>query len=319
MLDRVIASFHAPGSTFKILMAVAGLEEKVVSPTDRIFCNGSAEHYGRRRLCWKRGGHGWVNMNKALAESCNVYFYDLGRKLGIDNIQKYGDMFNLGRPTGIDVPGEGAGVLPSQEWKRATFREPWYPGDTISVAIGQGYLAATPLQMATLVAAVATDGVLVTPHLLAENAEEPRKLTISTSTLREVQSALRNVVDEGTATRAALGKISVAGKTGTAQVFAHSAGVDSDDLPKKERDHAWFVGYAPADKPRIAFAVVVEHGGHGGAASAPIARNVLEVFFNQATSADRAERADRAEGTAGGATTDDPSTEEDVVRTPPAG
>jgi len=281
MHDRVIASFHAPGSTFKMVLAVAGLETGVVTPQTTVNCLGSAVHYGRSRLCWKRGGHGVVDLKRALTESCNVYFYKLGRELGIDAIAKYGAMFNLGRLTGIDIPGEDKGIMPSRQWKRETLHEPWYPGDTISVAIGQGYLAATPLQMATVVSAIATDGHLPRPHLLAGNTVDSQKLEISQATLKLVREGLENVVRTGTATRAAMGNISVAGKTGTAQVFAHSAGVDSDDLPKAERDHAWFVGYAPADRPRIAFAVVVEHGGHGGAISAPIARKVLEAFFRQ--------------------------------------
>jgi penicillin-binding protein 2 len=264
-----------------MLMAIAGLETGTVTPEDTVFCGGSAVHYGRTRLCWKRGGHGKVNLRQALTESCNVYFYQLGKDLGIDAIAKYGAMFRLGQPTGIDIPGEEKGILPSKTWKRETLHEPWYPGDTISVAIGQGYLAATPLQMANMAAAIANGGHLLVPHLRADVATESTSLPISDATLKLVRSALENVVREGTATRAALGRISVAGKTGTAQVYAHSAGVDSDDLPKQERDHAWFVGYAPADRPRVAFAVVVEHGGHGGKASAPIARKVLEVYFER--------------------------------------
>jgi penicillin-binding protein 2 len=277
--DRAIASFYAPGSTFKFIMAVAALETGTVDPGYRVFCNGSATFYGRPRLCWKRGGHGWVEMRKALAESCNVYFYTLGQKLGIDPISEYGGMFGLGSPTGIAVAGEEAGILPSREWKQRVQREPWYPGDTISVAIGQGLLAVTPIQMARAISAVATGGTMPRPRLHRDETRSPTTVPISSGTLSVVRGALAEAVKSGTARRATTGAFTVAGKTGTAQVYKHSAGVHSDKLPKEERDHSWFVGYAPADQPRIAFAVIVEHGGHGGTAAAPVVREVLKVFF----------------------------------------
>jgi penicillin-binding protein 2 len=277
--DRAIASFYAPGSTFKVVMAVAGLETGTITAEERRYCNGSTTIYGRRRLCWKRGGHGWVNMHQALAESCNVYFYHLGKELGIDAITAYSRMFGIGSPTGIDLPGEESGILPSSEWKQRVQREQWYPGDTISVAIGQGLLAVTPTQMATLISAVATGGEMVQPRLLMNGSSGSRTLDISKSTMDIVREALRLAVTEGTGRAATGGKFTVAGKTGTAQVYKHSAGIDSAKLPKEERDHAWFVGYAPADDPEIAFAVIIEHGGHGGTAAAPVVRRVLEVFF----------------------------------------
>jgi penicillin-binding protein 2 len=276
--DRAIASFYAPGSTFKVLMAIAGLETGTITPEETVHCSGSTRIYGHPRLCWKRGGHGTVSLRRALAESCNVYFYHLGRRLGIDPIHDYGDRFNLGRPTGIDLPGEASGVLPSRHWKRERTREPWYPGDTISVSIGQGLLAVTPVQMAALVSAVANGGWLPRPHL---GVAEPRltRLDVSERTLALVRAAMRDAVEHGTGRRADLKGVPVAGKTGTAQVYKHSAGIDADLLPKEERDHAWFVGFAPADEPRIAFAVVIEHGGHGGSTAAPVVRHVLEQFF----------------------------------------
>jgi penicillin-binding protein 2 len=279
--DRAIASFYAPGSTFKVVMAVAGLETGTVTTAERRYCNGSTTIYGRRRLCWKRGGHGWVDMHKALAESCNVYFYHLGKELGIEPITKYSRMFGIGQATGIDIPGEETGILPSSEWKMRVQREQWYPGDTISVAIGQGLLAVTPVQMATLISAVATGGKMVQPRLLLDGSSESRTLNISDRTMEIVQEALRLTVTAGTGRAATGGKFTVSGKTGTAQVYKHSAGIDADKLPKEERDHGWFVGYAPADLPEIAFAVIVERGGHGGTSAAPVARKVLEVFFGE--------------------------------------
>jgi len=277
--DRAIASYYAPGSVFKVVMAIAGLETGAITDDRVVNCTGSTTIYGRPRLCWKRGGHGTVGLHEALAHSCNVYFYQLGKQIGIEAIHDYGARFNLGNPTGIDLPGEAKGILPSREWKREQLDEPWWPGDTISVAIGQGLLAVTPVQMATMISAVATNGRLPTPHLIRGSAPEPRDLEIRASTFETVRKALREAVRAGTGRSADLKNIAVAGKTGTAQVYRHSAGIDSDELPKEERDHAWFVGYAPAEDPTIAFAVVVEHGGHGGSSAAPIARRVLEVFF----------------------------------------
>lgn len=284
--DRAIASYYAPGSTFKVLMAVAGMESGSVSADQRVFCSGSVAIYGHRRLCWKKGGHGWVDLESALAYSCNVYFYLLGRDMKIEPIEKYSALFGLGRPSGIDLPGEEAGILPSPERKLRVQREPWWPGDTISVAIGQGLIAVTPVQMVRMISVVATDGRLVRPHVFSGERLKPERVPVSERTLQVVKRGLTRAVESGTARRATGGEFTVAGKTGTAQVFKHSAGIDADKMLKAERDHAWFVGYAPADRPLVAFAIVVEHGGHGGTTAAPIARRVLEVYF--------AERADEA-------------------------
>jgi len=277
--DRAISSFYAPGSTFKVLMTIAGLESGAITPSSTVACSGSVVVYGRPFLCWKKGGHGVVGVHGALVHSCNVFYYLLGKRMGIDTISKYAKMFNIGETTGIDIPGETRGNPPSAEWKERTRKEPWYPGDTISVSIGQGLLAVTPVQMATMISAVANGGSLVRPHLARDADVAPVKLPVSAGTLAVIRDALADVVEEGTATRAQLGPIRVAGKTGTAQVFKKSAGVDADKLSKDERDHAWFVGYAPAENPEIAFAIVVEHGGHGGTTAAPVARKVLEAFF----------------------------------------
>ncbi|HEX4825211.1 MAG TPA: penicillin-binding protein 2 [Candidatus Polarisedimenticolaceae bacterium] len=277
--DRAISSFYAPGSTFKVLMTVAGLESGAITPSTTVDCGGSVVIYGRPFLCWKKGGHGVVDVHRALVQSCNVFYYLLGKKMGIDTITKYAKMFNIGEITGIDIPGETRGNPPSVEWKQKTRKEPWYPGDTISVSIGQGLLAVTPIQMATMISAVANGGSLVKPHLARDAAVDPVRLPVSAETLAIIHDALMDVVEEGTATKAQLGPIHVAGKTGTAQVFKKSAGIDADKLPKDEKDHAWFVGYAPAEKPEIAFAIVIEHGGHGGTTAAPVAKKVLETFF----------------------------------------
>jgi penicillin-binding protein 2 len=277
--DRAISSFYAPGSTFKVLMSVVGLETGAITPETTVSCSGSAMIYNRRFMCWKKGGHGTVDVHRALVQSCNVFYYLLGRKVGIDAISKYAKMFGIGELSGIDIPGESRGNPPSAEWKQRVHKEQWYPGDTISVSIGQGLLAVTPVQMATMISAVANGGTLVRPHLARDTKTEVTKLPVASGTLALIRDALADVVEEGTATRAQLGPIHVAGKTGTAQVFKKSVGVDADKQPKDERDHAWFIGYAPAEKPEIAFAIVIEHGGHGGTTAAPVARKVLEVFF----------------------------------------
>jgi penicillin-binding protein 2 len=277
--DRAISSFYAPGSTFKVLMSVVGLETGAITPQTTVSCSGSVVIYNRPFVCWKKGGHGIVDVHHALVQSCNVFYYLLGKKVGIDAISKYAKMFGIGELSGIDIPGESRGNPPSAEWKQRIHHEPWYPGDTISVSIGQGLLAVTPIQMATMISAVANGGTLVRPHLARDAKTEGDKLPVSGATLALIRDALADVVEEGTATKAQLGPIHVAGKTGTAQVFKKSVGVDADKQPKAERDHAWFVGYAPAENPEIAFAIVIEHGGHGGTTAAPVAKKVLEVYF----------------------------------------
>jgi penicillin-binding protein 2 len=277
--DRAISSFYAPGSTFKVLMSIVGLETGAITPQTTVFCSGSISIYNRQFMCWKKGGHGTVDVHRALVHSCNVFYYLLGKKVGIDAISKYAKMFGIGELSGIDIPGETRGTPPSAEWKQRIHKEQWYPGDTISVSIGQGLLAVTPVQMATMISAVANGGTLVRPHLARDAKVESDKLPVSAATLALIRDALADVVEEGTATKAQLGPIRVAGKTGTAQVFKRSVGVDADKQPKDERDHAWFIGYAPAEKPEIAFAIVIEHGGHGGTTAAPVVHDVLEVFF----------------------------------------
>jgi penicillin-binding protein 2 len=279
MLDRTVNSAYAPGSTYKVFVALAGLDSGTITPDESTYCNGSIQMYGAKRLCWKKGGHGRVDLRRAVAHSCNVYFYQLGKRLGIDPIERYSALFGLGEPSGIDLPSEAHGIRPSRSWKQEQRGAPWYPGDTISVAIGQGYLAVTPIQMARAVSAVATRGALPRPHLFADRRPETRRIDISPAAFELVRQAMRDAVQAGTGRNAALETIEVAGKTGTAQVFKHSAGIDADELPKAERDHGWFVGFAPMDRPRIAFAVVVEHGGHGGTSAAVIVQRVLEVFF----------------------------------------
>jgi penicillin-binding protein 2 len=291
--NRAIKGQYPPGSTFKIVMAVAGLEEKVITPQTIFYCNGTMPFGDHVFHCWRKGGHGAVNLHRALVQSCDIYFYNVGLRLGINRIAKWSKRFGLGAPTGLDLDKEMPGLVASTAWKKARFHRPWQQGETFSVAIGQGYNLATPLQMARVVAAVANGGIVYKPYLV-EKVESPTgeilyqarptvqsRLEASPATLEAVRQALVGVVNEGTARSARLPHIQVAGKTGTAQVVA----LDPDNPKKKKswhrEDHAWFVAYAPADDPRVAVAVLVEHGGHGGSQAAPLARRIIATAMSE--------------------------------------
>jgi penicillin-binding protein 2 len=280
--NRAVQSAYSPGSVFKIVMAAAGLAEGVVTAGHREFCGGYDSFYGRRFHCWKKGGHGSVDLATALEVSCDVYFYHLGQRLGIERIARYARAFDFGRPTGIDLGGERSGLVPDDAWSRKARKHPWYPGETISVAIGQGALLTTPIQVATMLAAVANGGQIVTPHLVAGAAPAPKSLGLAPGLLAPVREGLVRVVqgERGTARIARLPGISVAGKTGTVQVVAQEAYVDSSAiLPWELRNHAWFASFAPAERPELVVVVFVEHGGKGSAVAAPIAKALFQVYF----------------------------------------
>lgn len=236
------------------------------------------------------GGHGYVDLDEALVHSCDVYFYTVGQRLGIETIASFAKMFGLGRETGIELPSERTGIVPSPAWKERVRREQWYPGETISVSIGQGYVTVTPLQMASLIGTVANNGVAYRPHLLRAVMDRttghlqdvptvPREtLAVKPDTLKAIQKGLAGVVSRGTAARSQSTVVSIAGKTGTAQTAALRTGPEKD-IPKKFRDHAWFVAYAPVESPKIAVAVLAEHMGHGGSAAAPLAKSVIEAYY----------------------------------------
>lgn len=308
--NRATQGQYPPGSTFKIIMAIAGLEENVINPDSYIQDPGFFPFGNRSFRDWKKGGHGAVNLHKAIVESCDTYFYQLGPKLGVDRIAKWSRAFGLGEKTGIALDDEKNGIIPDTEWKRKRFRQPWYPGETISVAIGQGYVTVTPLQLANMMAAVANGGKLYRPYLVSKvesldgatvreyGSELIRTIEMKPETLQRVHKALADVVHGpgGTGGAARSPLIQVAGKTGTAQVIEmKGAYLKSEQLSYFNRDHAWFVSYAPLDKPQIAVAVLVEHGGHGGEAAAPMAKKVFEKFIEMQKPADKQEvRADGA-------------------------
>lgn len=278
--NRAFESAYPPGSVFKIVVALAGLEQPGFDPSSRVFCGGSMRIYDRARRCWARGGHGWMDLHDAIRKSCDIYFYVRGQELGIETIAKYARLLGLGEATGIDLPGEKSGLVPDNDWSRRARNAPWYPGETISVAIGQGPLLTTPLQIAVLVSAVANGGYRVRPYLIEEDAQAPIRLPLEDPAIVRVQRALEAVVNEGGSGRAAaIPGLRVAGKTGTAQVVEQKTWTRSDSLDYQHRDHAWFVSYAPAEDPELAIVVFVEHGGLGSQSAAPIAKALYESYF----------------------------------------
>ena len=294
LYNRAIQSVYPPGSTFKIVVSLAGLDSGKIDPDDKVTCTGSLRTGRKTFRCWKKGGHGQVDFHKGLVESCDVYFYTMGDRMGFDFVAQYARKLGLGSKTNIELADEKPGLVPTAAWKREKVREPWYPADNFMNAIGQGFMLVSPIQAAQMIGAVANGGVFYQPMLLkrtrnrvtgAETIVKPREKrreSFKPEALAEVRSALLGVTSEagGTAHGAATPLASVAGKTGTAQVIAQK--VAGGKLSESTQDHAWFVGYAPADDPKIAVAVVVEHGGHGGAAAAPVAKKVIEEYLKHA-------------------------------------
>jgi penicillin-binding protein 2 len=285
LMNRVIQGQYAPGSSFKVVMALAALDSGVITPNTQFHCPGYLNIYGKTFLCHKKEGHGTVNMIRALAESCNVYFYNVGVRLEIDRISKYANLLGLNAPTGIDLPYEASGLIPSPEWKRRTQKVQWFPGETVSVSIGQGGVTVTAIQMARLAAAVGNGGRLVQPHLIKTlkgspvEFKAPVDLRLKPSTIAAVKEGMAAVVAPGgTGWRAQLPGIRAGGKTGSAQVVTH-ARLETDKKSHQYQPHGWFMCFAPYDNPRIAMAVMVEHGTAGGQSAAPIAGQILAHFF----------------------------------------
>jgi len=280
-LNRSLQSQYPPGSTFKIITAIAAMEEGAIDVNTKVTCTGEIV-YGRWHFgCWQKHGHGTLSLHRALVESCDVYFYDLGKRLGIDKIASYARMLGLGKDTGLRMAKERSGVVPDTKWKLEKKKQPWYLGETFNASIGQGYVATTPFQMAQMMSIVANGGYIYSPTLLmAENKPAPlTKLNIRQESFEEVKKALSGVVNEngGTGWAAKSSMVNICGKTGTAQVVGMKR--DSKYLPEMFRDHAWFVAFAPYETPEIALSVMVEHGGHGGAAAAPIAKRAIEAYM----------------------------------------
>jgi penicillin-binding protein 2 len=291
--NRALRGQYPPGSTIKPFMAISGLDSGTRTANYSINDPGYFTLPGNRHQYrdWKVGGHGKVDMFKSIVISCDTYYYGLATDMGIDTVHEYLEKFGFGKKTGLDMEGESPGLLPSQDWKKRRFNQIWYPGDTVSVGIGQGYTLVTPMQLAYATAVLANDGIGFRPHLVKElNADGTQKvapvdinLQLKPEHLELVKRAMTAVtLPGGTAAYAGSGaSYSFAGKTGTAQVIGIKQGekYNAKDIDERHRDHAWFIAFAPADKPRIAVAVLAENAGHGGTISAPIARKVIDYYL----------------------------------------
>ncbi len=298
LINKSIAGRYSPGSTFKMAVLLAALERGVVTPSSQVYCHGFLELGDSKFHCWKKHGHGYVDAKLAITQSCDVYFYEIAKRTGIDRISAMANRLGLGVKTGIDLPGEQSGLMPTVKWKRGALDAPWHQGETLHAGIGQGYVLTTPLQLAVMTAHLANGGIQLTPHLtklvnkqvLSDGVGKPAKaqksLGISHAHLKLIQESMSDVVNNpvyGTAKKSRIEEpgMEMAGKTGTVQVrritkVERDAGViKNKDLPWKERDHALFVGFAPVADPRYAISVVVEHGGGGSSVAAPIAHDVL--------------------------------------------
>jgi len=290
--NRALQGRYSPGSTFKMAVGLAGLEEGVINPGFTVHCAGGANFYGRRFACWKKGGHGAVNLKSAIEQSCDVYFYTVGNMLGIDRINKWATLLGLGVKSNIELPNELIGLVPSSQWKLETRKEKWYAGETISVSIGQGQVSVTPVSMAVYAATLANGGTRVTPHLVKAlddgtglkpiPAPAPQStIEVTPEKLEAIRQGMWGVVNGGgTGGRARVEGKDVCGKTGTAQVISNSGRIAAQAKNKNVdyRDHGWFVFFAPRDNPRIAGVVFLEHGIHGPNA-ASVAHHILATFF----------------------------------------
>jgi penicillin-binding protein 2 len=291
LVNRATQGVYPPGSIFKIVTAAAALKEGVIDTTTPFYCPGFYKFGKKTFRCWRKGGHGRMDLHQAIVGSCDVYFYNVAQRLGIDRLARYIKGFGFGVPTGIDL-AEKAGTAPSREWKSKTFKKPWYDGETIVTGIGQGYVTATPLQIAVMTAAVANGGMLLKPQIVKEvissqgktlfeyNPQENGRLPVEKRVMDIIRDALVGVVNEpnGTGKASKLDRMVVAGKTGTSQVVAQGP-EGGKYLRTDQKDHAWFTSYAPAENPEIVVTVFVEHGGMGGEAAAPIAKQILEAYL----------------------------------------
>jgi len=297
LINKLVQGQYPPASTYKIVTAIAGLAEGIITPETILYCPGFYRLGRRTYRCWKHGGHGAVNLKRALAESCDVYFYQVGQRVGVDRLAYYARKFGLGRKSGVEMEHEKSGLVPTASWKKRRYHKPWQEGETLSVAIGQGFDLVTPLQICMMTAALANGGTLYKPGLI-ESVRDPAGHLVGQfepkvldrfegqgQNLKLIREGLVEAVNgrHGTGRTARLKDITVAGKTGTAQVvrlkqYKH---LKDEDIPYQYRDHAWFTCFAPAANPEIAVTVLVEHGLHGGSGAAPVARAVLKAYFKK--------------------------------------
>jgi penicillin-binding protein 2 len=291
--NKALSGQYPPGSTFKIITALSGFQNNISNETTSINCSGSYDLGTSTFKCWNKRGHGTTNLRKSLRESCDVFYYQLGEKLGVDKIAATAQAFKLGTPLGVELLNERSGLIPTTEWKMKRFGKRWYHGESLPVAIGQGAVLLTPIQLASMTATLANEGTIYRPHLVkrivdtdGKTLKETKKdvigmVSLSKESFRFVKQGLLAVVNEsgGTGSMARLYDVKVAGKTGTSQVVKLRDSRKS--TPYQYRDHALFVAFAPFENPEVAVAVVVEHGEHGGAAAAPIAGRILRAYFDE--------------------------------------
>lgn len=281
LLNNAIQAQFAPGSTFKPIVALAGLETGLLEPSTTFYCPGYATFYGVTHKC--DAVHGTINLHQAIVHSCDVYFYNVGNRLGIDTIAEYAQMAGFGKKTGIDLPNEAEGVMPSTKWKLRTQREKWYAGETISVAIGQGAVVVTPIQLAVAIGGLAMGGVWYRPHLVRDAAasDQPRRANLRAENIATIVSAMNGVVNEdGTGASARIPGIEVCGKTGSAQRISNKLAKANKGLAQEMKDNGWFVGFSPCDHPEIVVAALWEASEHG-ALAAPIVRDVIKAYFDK--------------------------------------
>jgi len=284
---RSIQGLYAPGSTFKMIVAIAGLYYGVINSNTDHYCNGKIALGDRLYHCWKNNGHGLMNVDSSIKESCDVFFYEISKKIGIDRIAKVAQDFGLGKIYNIPLSNQKLGIIPSKKWKKQKLGESWYPGETLISAIGQGFVLANPLQLANMTAIIASDGNIVEPKIINDNKKSDfENLKKYSEAIKIVKKSMFKVVNEnkGTAFKSKSEEVIFAGKTGTSQVRRITvAERESEDFRKKEvewnkRDHALFVGYMPHDKPKYAISVVIEHGGSGASTAAPIAKQIFQYL-----------------------------------------
>jgi penicillin-binding protein 2 len=288
--NRAIQNAYSPGSVFKLIMADAALQEGMVDEDTHVFCTGSAVYYNRVFHCAAKNGHGTVHLEDAIARSCNIFFYELGKRMGISKIAQRARELGLGEKTGIDLPGEQSGVMPSPEWKERNHGGKWFAGETISVSIGQGPVTVTPMQILRAVSAIATDGLTTTPHVLVRTERPPdspfswphSQIALGAGgTARIRQGMWGSVNNFGTGHSAAIPGLDICGKTGTVQVMSNERKKElSGDLSEFE-DHSWFAGFASRDNPEISVVVFIEHGGKGGVAAAPLAKEIFGLYYSK--------------------------------------
>ncbi|WP_163340052.1 penicillin-binding protein 2 [Desulfopila sp. IMCC35008] len=295
LINKVVQGAYPPGSTYKMITALAGLAKGVIDENTAMYCPGYYSFGNRRFRCWKHSGHGAVNLKRAISESCDVYFYQVGQWVGVDGLAEMANQFGLGHKSGVEIEHERSGLTPTKDWKRKRYKTKWHEGETLSVAIGQGYNLATPLQICLMTATLANKGKRMKPQLI-ERVTDPSgevveeftpevtaEIKINKRHLKMVLDGMVEVVHgkKGTARKVKIKGLTIGGKTGTAQVVrvAQYRGLKEEDIPYKYRDHAWFTCFAPADDPEIAVTVLVEHGLHGGSGAGPIARAVMQKYF----------------------------------------